>query len=146
MQVSFALDCIGRSCETDSPAIRELGVVLLRESTGNLHLKELEEFCVGDQFYLYENKILCEYHYKERVYFANMPHPPPNDTLAHIKRQVTHLQPQAPSWWAAFTVACKLPSPLRLMSYSRARILFRRRKTEEDDEEEELEKNEEELG
>ncbi|KAF7384748.1 hypothetical protein HZH68_014360 [Vespula germanica] len=53
---------------------------------------------------------------------------------------------QAPSWWAAFTVACKLPSPLRLMSYSRARILFRRRKTEEDDEEEELEKNEEELG
>ncbi|KAL2738763.1 LIM domain only protein 3-like isoform X3 [Vespula squamosa] len=94
MQVGFALDCIGRSCETDSPAIRELGVVLLRESTGNLHLKELEEFCVGDQFYLYENKILCEYHYKERVYFANMPHPPPNDTLAHIKRQVTHLQPQ----------------------------------------------------
>ncbi|XP_043681096.1 LIM domain only protein 3-like isoform X2 [Vespula pensylvanica] len=52
------------------------------------------KFCVGDQFYLYENKILCEYHYKERVYFANMPHPPPNDTLAHIKRQVTHLQPQ----------------------------------------------------
>ncbi|KAI4479784.1 hypothetical protein M0804_010834 [Polistes exclamans] len=54
-------------------------------------------FCVGDQFYLYENKILCEYHYKERVYFANMPHPPPNDTLAHIKRQVTHLQPQTVS-------------------------------------------------
>lgn len=43
MQVSFALDCMGRSCETDSPAIRELGVVLPRESTGNLHLKELEE-------------------------------------------------------------------------------------------------------
>ncbi|KAK0080182.1 hypothetical protein PV325_000326, partial [Microctonus aethiopoides] len=51
-------------------------------------------FCVGDRFYLCENKILCEYDYEERLVFANMAlHPPPTATLAHIKRQVTHLQP-----------------------------------------------------
>jgi len=52
-------------------------------------------FCVGDRFYLCDNKILCEYDYEERLVFANMAlHPPPSATLAHIKRQVTHLQPQ----------------------------------------------------
>ncbi|XP_029666849.1 LIM domain only protein 3-like [Formica exsecta] len=51
-------------------------------------------FCVGDRFYLCDNKILCEYDYEERLVFANMAlHPPPTATLAHIKRQVTHLQP-----------------------------------------------------
>ncbi|XP_011055872.1 PREDICTED: LIM domain only protein 3-like [Acromyrmex echinatior] len=51
-------------------------------------------FCVGDRFYLCDNKILCEYDYEERLGFANMAlHPPPSATLAHIKRQVTHLQP-----------------------------------------------------
>ncbi|KAH0535666.1 hypothetical protein KQX54_018026 [Cotesia glomerata] len=69
------------------------------ESSGNLHLKRSSslgiEFCVGDRFYLCENKILCEYDYEERLVFANMAlHPPPTATLAHIKRQVTHLQPQ----------------------------------------------------
>ncbi|XP_046748380.1 LIM domain only protein 3-like isoform X2 [Diprion similis] len=45
-------------------------------------------FCVGDRFYLCENKILCEYDYEERLVFANMAlHPPPSATLAHIKRQ-----------------------------------------------------------
>lgn len=29
-------------------------------------------FCVGDRFYLWENKILCEYDYQERKVFANM--------------------------------------------------------------------------
>ncbi|XP_034250529.1 LIM domain only protein 3-like [Thrips palmi] len=29
-------------------------------------------FCVGDRFYLCENKILCEYDYEERMVFANM--------------------------------------------------------------------------
>ncbi|XP_044014226.1 LIM domain only protein 3-like [Aphidius gifuensis] len=44
-------------------------------------------FCVGDRFYLCENKILCEYDYEERLLFANMAlHPPPS--LAHIKRQL----------------------------------------------------------
>ncbi|XP_069675309.1 LIM domain only protein 3-like isoform X2 [Periplaneta americana] len=45
-------------------------------------------FCVGDRFYLCENKILCEYDYEERLVFANMAYNPPN--LAHIKR---HLPP-----------------------------------------------------
>uniref|UniRef100_A0ABD2XR22 LIM zinc-binding domain-containing protein n=1 Tax=Trichogramma kaykai TaxID=54128 RepID=A0ABD2XR22_9HYME len=45
-------------------------------------------FCVGDRFYLCENKILCEYDYEERLVFANMAlHPPASATLAHIKRQ-----------------------------------------------------------
>ena len=60
-----------------------------------LFLYFFDRFCVGDRFYLCENKILCEYDYEERLVFANMAlHPPPTATLAHIKRQVTHLQPQ----------------------------------------------------
>ncbi|XP_071452868.1 uncharacterized protein [Hetaerina americana] len=45
-------------------------------------------FCVGDRFYLCENKILCEYDYEERMVFANMAYNPPS--IAHIKRQTTH--------------------------------------------------------
>ena len=42
-----------------------------------------------------ENKILCESDYEERLVFANMAvHPPSTATLAQIKRQVFHLQPQ----------------------------------------------------
>ncbi|XP_012264397.2 LIM domain only protein 3-like [Athalia rosae] len=52
-------------------------------------------FCVGDRFYLCENKILCEYDYEERLVFANMAGLPPQ-SLAHMKRQVTHLQPLGP--------------------------------------------------
>jgi len=29
-------------------------------------------FCVGDRFYLCDNRILCEYDYEERMVFANM--------------------------------------------------------------------------
>ncbi|CAG2109728.1 unnamed protein product, partial [Medioppia subpectinata] len=29
-------------------------------------------FCVGDRFYLYDNKILCEYDYAERMVFTNL--------------------------------------------------------------------------
>lgn len=29
-------------------------------------------FCVGDRFYLCENKILCEYDYEERLVFASI--------------------------------------------------------------------------
>lgn len=45
-------------------------------------------FCVGDRFYLCENKILCEYDYEERLVFANMAYNPPS--IAAIKR---HLPP-----------------------------------------------------
>lgn len=52
-------------------------------------------FCVGDKFYLCENKILCEYDYEERCVFASMAlNPPATATLAHLKRQVTHVHPQ----------------------------------------------------
>lgn len=44
-------------------------------------------FCVGDRFYLCENKILCEYDYEERLAFANMALQTPA-SLAYIKRQL----------------------------------------------------------
>ncbi|KAK9752767.1 LIM domain [Popillia japonica] len=47
-------------------------------------------FCVGDRFYLCDNKILCEYDYEERLVFANMAYNP--SSLAHIRRQVSNLQ------------------------------------------------------
>jgi hypothetical protein len=31
-------------------------------------------FCVGDRFYLWDNKILCEYDYEERLVFSNIPY------------------------------------------------------------------------
>uniref|UniRef100_A0A182W8B4 LIM zinc-binding domain-containing protein n=1 Tax=Anopheles minimus TaxID=112268 RepID=A0A182W8B4_9DIPT len=43
-------------------------------------------FCVGDRFYLCDNKILCEYDYEERLVFASMACNP--SSLAHIRRQV----------------------------------------------------------
>ncbi|KAF7283236.1 hypothetical protein GWI33_001121 [Rhynchophorus ferrugineus] len=49
-------------------------------------------FCVGDRFYLCENKILCEYDYEERLVFANMAYNPP--PLSHLKRQ-TSIPPTA---------------------------------------------------
>lgn len=49
-------------------------------------------FCVGDRFYLCENKILCEFDYEERAAFANMSVQTPA-TLAYIKRQL----PPAPT-------------------------------------------------
>ncbi|CAG9838371.1 unnamed protein product [Diabrotica balteata] len=45
------------------------------------------QFCVGDRFYLCENKILCEYDYEERLVFANMAYNPP--PLSHLKRQTS---------------------------------------------------------
>lgn len=42
-------------------------------------------FCVGDRFYLCDNKILCEYDYEERLVFASMACNP--SSLAHIRSQ-----------------------------------------------------------
>ncbi|UYV75326.1 LMO1 [Cordylochernes scorpioides] len=47
-------------------------------------------FCIGDKFYLYENKILCEYDYEERILFAAMPYS--YNSLAQIKRQTLDLE------------------------------------------------------
>ncbi|KAG8180270.1 hypothetical protein JTE90_019550 [Oedothorax gibbosus] len=49
-------------------------------------------FCVGDRFYLHENKILCEYDYEERMVFANLPYN--INSISLIKRQTQHLQLQ----------------------------------------------------
>lgn len=45
-------------------------------------------FCVGDRFYLFDNKILCEYDYEERVLFASLPFT--YSGLAHLKRVAHH--------------------------------------------------------
>lgn len=46
-------------------------------------------FCVGDRFYLYDNKILCEYDYEERVLFASLPFT--YTGLAQLKRQAQQI-------------------------------------------------------
>lgn len=47
-------------------------------------------FCVGDRFYLCENKILCEYDYEERLVFASMANHP------MLKRQASNLSAPGP--------------------------------------------------
>lgn len=47
-------------------------------------------FCVGDKYYLCDNKILCPYDYEERLVFAGLADNPTN--LAHMKRQLNNLQ------------------------------------------------------
>ncbi|CAB4064987.1 LIM domain transcription factor LMO4.2,Rhombotin-2,LIM domain transcription factor LMO4.1,LIM domain transcription factor LMO4,LIM domain transcription factor LMO4-A,Rhombotin-1,LIM domain only protein 3,LIM domain transcription factor LMO4-B [Lepeophtheirus salmonis] len=42
-------------------------------------------FCVGDRFFLCDNKILCEYDYEERMVFANLAYNSSN--LAQMKQQ-----------------------------------------------------------
>lgn len=48
-------------------------------------------FCVGDRFYLCENKILCEYDYEERLVFASMANHP------MLKRHVSSLGQGSPT-------------------------------------------------
>lgn len=38
-------------------------------------LKFCFRFCVGDKFYLCDNKILCEYDYEERLLMASLEFP-----------------------------------------------------------------------
>ncbi|GAB0100871.1 LIM/homeobox protein Lhx2 [Sergentomyia squamirostris] len=47
-------------------------------------------FCVGDRFYLCENKILCEYDYEERLVFASMANHP------MLKRHATTIAQNVP--------------------------------------------------
>ncbi|XP_012278273.1 LIM domain only protein 3 [Orussus abietinus] len=78
------------ACSKTIPAFE----MVMRARTNVYHLECFacqqcsQRFCVGDRFYLCENKILCEYDYGERQVFANMAlHPPAS--LAHIKRQLS---------------------------------------------------------
>ncbi|XP_059223591.1 LIM domain transcription factor LMO4-B isoform X2 [Stomoxys calcitrans] len=48
-------------------------------------------FCVGDRFYLCENKILCEYDYEERLVFASMANHP------MLKRHVNSIAQDSPT-------------------------------------------------
>jgi len=49
-----------------------------------------QKFCVGDRFYLFENKILCEFDYDERMTFSDFSQTI-NSSLDHIKQQVERL-------------------------------------------------------
>ncbi|XP_076351047.1 LIM domain only protein 3-like [Tachypleus tridentatus] len=46
-------------------------------------------FCVGDRFYLHNNRILCEYDYEDRALFANLPYT--GDSLTQLKKQTENL-------------------------------------------------------
>jgi len=52
-------------------------------------------FCVGDQFYLLDNKILCGSDYEERMLFASLQGQP--DRLAQLKNQQTRLLSNQPN-------------------------------------------------
>lgn len=49
-------------------------------------------FCVGDRFYLCENKILCEYDYEERLVFASIGNHP------MLKRHANNVAQNPPAY------------------------------------------------
>lgn len=49
-------------------------------------------FCVGDRFYLCENKILCEYDYEERLVFASIGNHP------MLKRHANNIAQNSPAF------------------------------------------------
>ena len=59
----------------------------------------LYRFCVGDRFYLCENKILCEYDYEERMIFATMPYN--YNALTQIKKQAQSLSDDVSSGYGS---------------------------------------------
>ncbi len=65
----------------------------------------LSRFCVGDRFYLCDNKILCEYDYEERMLFASMSYN--YNALSQIKRQAQSLSDDLSSGYGS-------PSPSSL--------------------------------
>ncbi|CAM1319193.1 LMO1 (predicted) [Pycnogonum litorale] len=71
--------------------------MVMRAKTNVYHLECFacqqcnHRFCVGDKFYLCNDKILCEYDYEERLVFANMSYN--YNSIAHIKRQTQNITP-----------------------------------------------------
>lgn len=65
----------------------------------------LRRFCVGDRFYMCDNKILCEYDYEERMVFASMSYN--CNALSQIKRQAQSLNDDVSSGYGS-------PSPSSL--------------------------------
>ncbi|XP_041365202.1 protein apterous-like [Gigantopelta aegis] len=65
-------------------------------------------FCVGDRFFLCDNKILCEYDYEERMVFANMSNLSYGyNALTQMKRQTQSLSDDVSSGYGS-------PSPSSL--------------------------------
>lgn len=56
-------------------------------------------FCVGDRFYLNDNKILCEYDYEERLVAVSMPSntSTQQQQQQHIQRRVSDIHQVRPS-------------------------------------------------
>jgi len=72
-------------------------------------------FCVGDQFYLLDNKILCGPDYEERMLFANLQNNP--DRLAQLKTQTRLLPPSYPSPTCPSSTSGPTPGPPGYSSY-----------------------------
>lgn len=66
----------------------------------NFFSNSLNRFCVGDRFYLCENKILCEYDYEERLMFASYGNHPvlkrhANSVAQNSAQQTTTIFPKS---------------------------------------------------
>lgn len=67
-------------------------------SLENFYVHIQNRFCVGDRFYLCENKILCEYDYEERLVFASIGNHPMLKRHATNVSQTQSQQQQQPSF------------------------------------------------
>ncbi|XP_037277361.2 uncharacterized protein LOC119170326 [Rhipicephalus microplus] len=77
------------ACKKTIPAFE----MVMRARTNVYHLECFacqhcnHRFCVGDRFYLLENRILCEYDYEERLSFQNVPFPGHNPSNQQQQQQ-----------------------------------------------------------
>ncbi|KAE8744216.1 hypothetical protein FOCC_FOCC009136 [Frankliniella occidentalis] len=78
-------DCL--KCGCCDCRLGEVGSTLYTKANLLLCRRDYLRFCVGDRFYLCENKILCEYDYEERMVFANMSQ---QTSLPPLKRQANN--------------------------------------------------------
>lgn len=83
----YGLKGMCAACRKEIPAFD----LVMRARTNVYHLECFAcqecnyKFCVGETFYLWDNKILCQYHYQERSVFAQSAN---YNSLAHaLKRQ-----------------------------------------------------------
>jgi len=87
----FGLTGVCAACHTSIPAFEM--VMRARHNVYHLECFACQEcqhrFCIGDRFYLCENKILCEYDYEERLVFAQMAYN--YNGLAQMRRQFQDL-------------------------------------------------------
>ncbi|XP_054154517.1 LIM domain only protein 3-like [Oppia nitens] len=86
----FGVTGLCSTCNKQIPAFE-----MVMRARGNVYHLECfkceacsHRFCVGDRFYLYDNKVLCEYDYEERIDYTNVNQ---KSSLDRIKRQVQEL-------------------------------------------------------